>query len=366
MRASDSITITPVANTLPFSRVPHPPATDYASPMRIAVTGGAGFIGSHLVERLLSDDHHVLCIDNFDPFYPAPVKLANLADVLHHPHFTLSSIDLCDANALSDSLAQFQPNTLFHLAATAGVRPSIERPMTYVRLNVDATQTILSASLRHGVKRLILAGSSSVYGKDQPTPFREEHASDIPQSPYAATKRAMELLAAAHAAVHPVTITVCRLFTVYGPRQRPDLAISRFVRAMLAHQPITVFGDGTFSRDFTYVQDTVEGFLAAMHAPSGFHVYNLGAGKPFSVNELVSTIERVMQTQAIIRHAEEQKGDVPTTFACTQRAEQQLGWSPRIDLEEGIRRFVAWMQSANPVYFQVGEPWSLGIPIDDS
>jgi UDP-glucuronate 4-epimerase len=329
--------------------------------MRMAVTGGAGFIGSHLVERLLGDGHEVLCIDNLDPFYPATVKLANLSAVSEHPRLVMSGIDLCDVHAVEEVLGQFRPEVLFHMAATAGVRPSIERPMTYVKLNVDATQAVLSACQKHAVERVVLAGSSSVYGKDQPAPFREDHASGEPQSPYAATKRAMELLAAAHASVHGTTVTVCRLFTVYGPRQRPDLAISRFVRAILADKPITIFGDGTFARDFTYVQDTVNGLLAAATAPSGFRIYNLGAGKPSSVNDLVATIERVMGARAKIDHTCEQKGDVPITYASVDKAREELGWTAAIDLEEGIRRFVSWAREARPVYFRVGEPWSLGL-----
>jgi UDP-glucuronate 4-epimerase len=329
--------------------------------MRIAVTGGAGFIGSHLVENLLQNKHEVLCIDNFDPFYPATVKLANLSQVAEHPKLAVSAVDLADPVAVDDVVGQFRPNVVFHMAATAGVRPSIQRPMVYVRLNVDATQSLLSACTNHGVERVVLAGSSSVYGKDQPAPFREETASSEPQSPYAATKRAMELLAAAHASVHGTTVTVCRLFTVYGPRQRPDLAISRFVRAILADQPISIFGDGTFARDFTFVDDTVAGLLAAMKAPNGYRVYNLGAGKPASVNDLVTTIERVMGKKANVSHTSEQKGDVPLTYASVQRAADELGWRAKVDLEEGIRRFVVWAREARPVYFRVGEPWTLGV-----
>ena len=329
--------------------------------MRVAVTGGAGFIGSHLVEKLLSDDHEVLCIDNFDPFYPASVKLANLSAVAEHPRLAMSAADLADPAALDEVVGQYRPEVVFHMAATAGVRPSIERPMVYVRLNVDATQNLLTACSRHGVQRVVLAGSSSVYGKDQPAPFQEDTASSEPQSPYAATKRAMELLAAAHASVHGTTVTVCRLFTVYGPRQRPDLAISRFVRAILADEPITIFGDGTFARDFTFVQDTVAGLLAAMNAPQGYRVYNLGAGKPSSVNDLVATIERVMGKKAKVVHTSEQKGDVPLTYASVERAVEQLGWRATIGLEEGIRRFVQWAREARPVYFRVGEPWTLGL-----
>ncbi|MCU0692447.1 MAG: NAD-dependent epimerase/dehydratase family protein [Polyangiaceae bacterium] len=328
--------------------------------MRIVVTGGAGFIGSHLVERLLAARHDVLAIDCLDRFYPAPVKLANLERARLHPSFRFSAIDLCDERALAETLGEFPADAMIHLAATAGVRPSIERPMVYVRLNVEATQSVLTACQQHGVPRVVLAGSSSVYGKDQPAPFCEEAASGQPQSPYAATKRAMELIAAAHAAVHGTTVTVCRLFTVYGPRQRPDLAISRFVRAMLAGQAITVFGDGTFARDFTYVDDTVSGLVAALHAPAGYRVYNLGAGHPTSVNDLVATIENVLGRAAEVRHAPEQKGDVPLTYASVERAAQELNWTAQVPLEEGIRRFVAWVREAAEVYLRVGEPWSLG------
>lgn len=329
--------------------------------MRVAVTGGAGFIGSHLIERLLVEGYEVLCIDNFDPFYPATVKMTNLGAVVQDPKFFLSAVDLCDAMSLDETMKQFEPQIVFHLAATAGVRPSIERPRVYVRQNLDATQNVLSACHRYGVQRLILAGSSSVYGKDQPAPFREECASDHPQSPYAATKRAMELLAASHAAVHGATITVCRLFTVYGPRQRPDLAISRFVRAMMNGEALTVFGDGTFARDFTYVEDTVAGLMAAMNGPGGFHIFNLGAGKPTSVNDLIKMIEDVMGVRARVTHVSEQQGDVPLTFACVQLARKQLGWNAKIDLKEGISRFVHWAGQAEPLYLRVGEPWTLGV-----
>ena len=328
--------------------------------MRIVVTGGAGFIGSHLIERLLDRDHEVLCVDCLDRFYPAPVKLANLAAAAAHPRFSMAAMDLCDQPALRETFAEFRPQAVFHLAATAGVRPSIQRPMTYVQANLVASQSVLSASHESGVERVILAGSSSVYGRDQQAPFREECASSEPQSPYAASKRGMELLAAAHCAVHKSTVTVCRLFTVYGPRQRPDLAISRFVRAMLAHQPITVYGDGSFARDFTYVDDTVAGLVASLKAPSGYRIFNLGAGGPSSVNELISTIEHVLGWRADVRHEAEQPGDVPLTYASVDRARDELGWTTKVNLEEGIRRFVAWARSAPDVYFRVGEPWSLG------
>lgn len=332
---------------------------EYDPPMRIAVTGGAGFIGSHLVEKLLGDGHDVLCVDSLDRFYPAPVKIANLAGVMSHPRLTMTAQDLCDGEALDQTLAEFEPEAVVHLAATAGVRPSIERPSLYVRANLEASQRVLTACQSCGVKRVILAGSSSVYGRDQVAPFSEACASSEPQSPYAATKRAMELLAAAHAAVHKANITVCRLFTVYGPRQRPDLAISRFVRAMLADQPITVYGDGSFARDFTYVADTVAGLVAALAAPEGFRIYNLGAGRPTSVCDLIATIERVMGKKAVILREPEQRGDVPLTYASVERAAQELGWQASISLDEGIRRFVEWARAAPEVYFRVGEPWSL-------
>jgi UDP-glucuronate 4-epimerase len=327
--------------------------------MRIAISGGAGFIGSHLVERLLAEGHGVLCLDSLDRFYPAPIKIANLQGVLAHPQLTLAAVDLCDGEALDEALGEYKPEAFIHLAATAGVRPSIERPMVYVRENIEASQRVLSACTRHGVQRLVLAGSSSVYGRDQKSPFEEQCASSEPQSPYAATKRAMELLAAAHASVHGLTVTVCRLFTVYGPRQRPDLAISRFVRALLADQPITVFGDGTFARDFTFVQDTVAGLLAALQAPAGYRIYNLGAGHPTSVNDLVETIERVMGKKAVVRREPEQKGDVPLTYASVTRAQQELGWRAQVSLQDGIDRFVKWAKTAPEAYFRAGEPWGL-------
>jgi UDP-glucuronate 4-epimerase len=333
----------------------------YGAGMRIVVTGGAGFIGSHLIERLIDAGHRLLCIDCLDRFYPAPVKLANLASVLGHERFSLSAVDLVDERAVDEVFGEFRPDAVVHLAATAGVRPSIERPMVYVRLNVDATQSVLSASEHHGARRVVLAGSSSVYGRDQVAPFREDTASSEPQSPYAATKRAMELIGAAHASVYGATVTVCRLFTVYGPRQRPDLAISRFVRAMLEDRSITVFGDGTFARDFTFVDDTVAGLIAALDAPPGYRVYNLGAGKPSTVNDLVRTIESVMGKRARIERAPEQTGDVPLTYASVDRAAEELGWRATIELEEGIRRFVAWVREAPAVYKRVGEPWTLGM-----
>lgn len=328
--------------------------------MRIAVTGGAGFIGSHLVEALLHAGHDVLCVDALDRFYPAAVKLANLASAAQHPRFTMSAADLCDLEALQDTFLEFHPEAVFHLAATAGVRPSIQRPATYVQANLLASQHVLSASLASHVDRVVLAGSSSVYGRGLPAPFREQDASDEPQSPYAASKRGMELLAAAHCAVHHTTVTVCRLFTVYGPRQRPDLAISRFVRAILADRPITVFGDGSFARDFTYVDDTVAGLVASLAAPNGFRIYNLGFGHPSSVSELIATIERVLEKEAVVIHEPEQRGDVPLTFASVDRARDELGWTAKVPIEEGIRRFVAWVRSAPDVYLRVGEPWSLG------
>lgn len=308
----------------------------------VLVTGAAGFIGSHVTERLLSRGDTVVGLDNFEPFYPRDVKERNLEVARRHPSFRLIEGDIRNADTFARVFEETRPDAVIHLAAKAGVRPSLEDPRGYVEANVTATVNLLLACSRFPIRHLVFASSSSVYGDAATPPFREDDITDQPASPYAATKKAGELLCFTYHRLLQLPITCLRFFTVFGPRQRPDLAINKFVRLIEAGQPIPFFGDGTTSRDYTYVSDTVDGILAALDHPDGYQIYNLGRSNPVSLTEMVRTIERVMGKTAIIDRQPDQPGDVRTTCADSSRARERLGYDPKVSFEEGIRRFVAW------------------------
>lgn len=308
------------------------------------VTGGAGFIGSHVCAALLRNGHHVTALDNFDDFYDPAVKRWNVAELLHSPGFKLAGGDIGDERTVDDLLRQ-GVDTVVHMAARAGVRPSIEHPLLYQDVNVRGTLVLLEACRRRTVRNFVFASSSSVYGNNKKVPFAETDPVDGPISPYAATKRAGELLCHTFHHLYGMNVTCLRLFTVYGPRQRPDLAIHKFARLMEAGRPIPVFGDGTMMRDFTYVDDIVDGVLRAVDRCDGFHVYNLGESKPVSVNELVAALETALGKKAIIDHKPPQPGDVARTFADISRAREELGYEPGTELADGLARFVAWLRA---------------------
>jgi UDP-glucuronate 4-epimerase len=310
---------------------------------RIVVTGGAGFIGSTLADRLLSNGWEVTAADSFDPFYPRPMKENNIARARRNPAFHLVEVDTRDRGALLAMFERARPEVVIDLAARAGVRPSIADPDTYIDINVRGLQHILAATEAVGA-RLVFASSSSVYGADSRRPFREEQMAGQPLSPYGATKVAGEALVHAHYATTGLPVAIARLFTVYGPRQRPDLAIHSFARRMLAGEPITLYDRGNGSRDYTYVDDVVDAFIRLIDAPAAYVLVNVGGHSPVTTSELVDRLENALDVRAIRVAAPAQPGDVPATYADIMRARELLGWEPRIGLDEGLARFGAWLR----------------------
>jgi len=310
------------------------------------VTGAAGFIGSHVTEALLAAGWRVTGLDCFDSFYDPQVKRRNLRACLANNHFVLMEGDIRD-EVLVDRLLVGGVEAVVHLAARAGVRPSIEQPLLYQDVNVRGTGVLLEAARRYHVPRFIFASSSSVYGNNEKVPFGESDNVDFPISPYAATKKAGELLCYTYHHLFGIDVTCLRFFTVYGARQRPDLAIHKFARLIESGEPIPVFGDGSMMRDHTYIEDIVPGVLAALERCEGYHIYNLGNAQPVSLTGLIAAIERALGKKAIVRRFPPQPGDVKQTFADIALARLQLGYEPRTSLEAGLVRFVSWLRGEN-------------------
>ena len=306
------------------------------------VTGGAGFIGSHLCEALLAAGWGVVALDSFDDFYDPAVKRSNLAGVQGREGFSLAEGDIRDAAFVDQVCGTGSVDVLIHLAARAGVRPSIERPLLYQDVNVTGTSVLLEAARQHGIARFIFASSSSVYGNNRKIPFAESDRVDFPISPYAATKKAGELVCHAYSHLFGIGITCLRFFTVYGPRQRPDLAIHKFTRLIESGRPIPVFGDGSMMRDFTYIDDIIAGVMAAIDRCEGYHLYNLGESRPVRLSDLISEIERALGKKATIERLPMQPGDVQRTFADVSLAERDLGYRPSTEIGDGLARFVEW------------------------
>lgn len=309
----------------------------------VLVTGGAGFIGSTLVDRLLVEGWEVTAVDCFEPFYPRPIKEENLASALRNPRFHLVEIDTRDRGNLLAAVRHAHPEVIVDLAARAGVRPSIADPEAYVDLNVLGFQHTLAACQAVGA-RLVFASSSSVYGADPRRPFSEEQMQSRPLSPYGATKVAGEALAHAHHSVTGLPVAIARLFTVYGPRQRPDLAIHSFGRRMLEGRPITLFDGGRGSRDYTFVDDVVDAFVRLIDVPAPYALVNIGGHSPVTTTELVDRMENALGVRAIREAGPAQPGDVPATYADISRARALIGWRPRVGLDEGLSRFASWLR----------------------
>lgn len=310
--------------------------------MRILVTGGAGFIGSHLCERLIRAGHDVRILDEMNGFYSPAEKWANLAAIRRTGATVLYEHDVADESATLHAVEGSGPDAIIHLAARAGVRPSLEQPMLYERANVQGLIAILEASRKTGVKKFVFASSSSIYGIANQVPFSEEDHLNLPISPYAATKIAGEKIAFTYSHLYGLSVVCLRFFTVYGPRQRPDLAIRKFTEMIDTGQPLPVFGDGSSGRDYTYVDDTIQGILAALHYDCRYEVFNLGNSSPVELLTLIRLIEAALGKKADIQWLPNQPGDVPITFADITKARRVLGYSPRTPLPEGIERFVAW------------------------
>ncbi len=316
-----------------------------ASRSVVLVTGAAGFIGSHVADALLRRGDAVVGLDNFDDFYSRDIKERNLAATRAHSSFELVEGDIRDAELLHRTLAERTVKAVLHLAARAGVRPSIARPELYADVNVRGTATVLEAARRAGVDKVVYASSSSVYGARATPPFTEDGDVDHPVSPYAATKRAAELLAFAHHQLYGGDVIGLRFFTVYGPRQRPDMAIAQFTRLIDEGRPAPVYGDGEARRDFTYIDDIVQGVLGALDRATGCRVYNLGESATTTVNELVRMIGLALGKTPQVERRPNAPGDVPLTYADIRRARSELGYDPQVPLAEGLRRYVAWRRA---------------------
>jgi UDP-glucuronate 4-epimerase len=317
--------------------------------MNFLVTGGAGFIGSHVCERLLGLGHAVWTLDDLNPFYAVALKESNLAALRKSGKaFQFVRGDLTDSACLEALFAAVRFDQVIHLAARAGVRPSFQDPALYHRVNVEGTVNLLEAARRHGVKKLILASSSSVYGVNAKVPFAESDPVFAPISPYAASKLACEALGHVYHHAYGLDIAMLRFFTVYGPRQRPDLAIHKFAQLIDTGQPVPVFGDGTTARDYTYITDTLQGILACTRQEFGYEVFNLGESRTVKLNDLIALLERALGRKAQLDRLPPQTGDVPVTYADIDKARRRLGYDPRVGIEEGIPLFVEWFRSTPP------------------
>lgn len=312
---------------------------------RIVVTGGAGFIGSHLCDALLHAGHEVIALDSFDDFYDPAVKRGNLSASLSNDRFTLVEGDIRSAADVR-SVIDESVEVVVHLAARAGVRPSIENPLLYEDVNVRGTTVVLEACRRVPRSRFVFASSSSVYGNRTDVPFRETDRVDDPISPYAATKKAGELLCHTYHHLFGIPVTCLRFFTAYGPRQRPDLAIHKFARLIEAGKKIPVYGDGSARRDYTYIDDMISGILSTIQSCKGFRIFNLGASRPVALTDLITALERVLGRRAVIERHPMQPGDVEHTYADITAASRELGYQPRVDLKTGLARFVHWLRGS--------------------
>jgi len=310
--------------------------------MTVLVTGGAGFIGSHVCETLLRQGDNVVCLDNFDDFYDRAYKERNLQELQSAGgSLRIVDADITDNHRLLDVFRANEPSAVVHLAALAGVRRSVEQPLRYSRVNVEGTLNVLEACRASGCRTLAFASSSSVYGSAATPPFVETMAADRPSSPYAATKRAGELLCATYSELYGIRTPCLRFFSVYGPRGRPDMAVWKFTQGVL-QPPVPLNGDGSVQRDFTYVGDVVDGVLAALRVAPQYDVFNLGRGEPTSLLELLRIVEEVIGRKARIELHPAKQEDVPVTHADLTKARRVLGYEPQVGLHEGVRRFVAW------------------------
>ena len=308
----------------------------------ILVTGGAGFIGSHLCEHLLKMNHQVVCVDNFNSFYDPVIKERNISSVKNNKEFSLFKADIRNRNELSDIFKKSRPELIIHLAAMPGVRPSIENPFLFFDVNVTGTLVVLETMRSLGINKMIFASSSSVYGNNSKVPFSESDPVENQISPYASSKRACELLCYTYHSLYKFDIFCLRFFTVYGPRQRPDLAIHKFTSRILENKPIQVFGDGNTSRDYTYISDIIEGIYKSVIRLKGFNIYNLGESRTISLSNMIGILENALGKEAIKEFLPPQPGDVERTFADISKARNELDYDPVFDFKKGIEEFVRW------------------------
>ena len=311
--------------------------------VKILVTGGAGFIGSHLIDRLIERGDEVVCLDSFTDYYPPAVKRRNIKPHAANPRFTLVDGDICQPKLVAAVFERFRPARVVHLAARVGVGPSVADPLAYEEVNCRGTLEILMQSAKYDVEQFLFASSSSVYGASKKLPLVETEACR-PISPYAATKRAGELFCHTYHHLHGLPVTCLRFFTAYGPRQRPDMAIHRFVRAIDQQKPIQRYGDGSSRRDYTFVADIVQGIEAAIEKVFDFETINLGESRTVSLAELIAAIEKVVGKKAVVEEFPARSEDVTETFADITRAKKLLGYAPKTAIEEGLAQFWAWYQ----------------------
>ncbi len=316
----------------------------------VLVTGAAGFIGSHTSEALLRRGTPVVGIDNFDPYYDVTIKHQNVQEIENTGQragvdFTMVDGNICNRDSIEELVATHKIQAIVHLAAKAGVRRSLEDPLGYARTNIEGTVTLLEAACRATMNRFVFVSSSSVYGDVAQVPFSEDQPVNMPISPYAASKVAAESFCYTYHALHQLPVVCLRLFTVYGPRQRPDLAINKFVRLMFAEEPIPRYGDGTSIRDYTYIGDIVRGILAALDSEIKWDIINLGSDNPITLSELIAAVEQVLDKHAAIDQLPPQPGDMRQTHADVAKACRLLNWQPEVSLHEGLREFVRWWRS---------------------
>jgi len=314
---------------------------------QILVTGGAGFIGSHLVDRLLGEGQwHVTVVDDFNDFYSPKIKHANIAEHLKSPNYKLIDADIRDAETMAALFREYKFDVIVHLAARAGVRPSLSEPKLYAETNINGTLNLLELARQHSIRQFVFGSSSSVYGINSKVPFSEDDRIHQPISPYAATKAAGELICHTYSHLYGIRIVCLRFFTVYGARQRPDLAIHKFSQLITEGKPIQVFGDGTARRDYTYIDDIIQGVRAAIdYDRSIYEIFNLGESQTIELNELIGLLERSLDMSAVIDRQPMQPGDVPITFADITRSRELLGYNPTTKIADGIPKFVEWFRS---------------------
>ncbi len=314
--------------------------------MKILITGAAGFIGSHTADALLKRGDTVIAIDNFNTYYSPKDKKANMEPAKKHKNYTQYAKDILDMEGMKAIFRQEMPDKVIHLAARAGVRPSLEDPQLYVDVNVKGLVNMLELSREFKVKNFVFGSSSSVYGANKKVPFSETDAVNNPISPYAATKRAGELMCATYHHLYSLNISCMRFFTVYGPRGRPDMAPYKFTKAIMEGKEITMYGDGTTKRDYTYIDDIVSGIIAGLDKNYAFEIFNLGNSKTVPLKDFIATIERAVGKKAKIKKMPLQPGDVTITYADLTKSRKMLGYDPKTSIDEGIRNFVDWYRES--------------------